>query len=127
MREKRNTWQKSIIYSVLKELRSHPTVQELYEELLSRGYNIGRSTVYRVLADAAEEGMIDTVYSGDKSEHFDGNTDRHYHIRCKQCGRIYDSHMEYSPQITVLGENAESGFTILGHNIEFLCICPDCQ
>ncbi|MGN0395866.1 MAG: Fur family transcriptional regulator [Coprococcus sp.] len=127
MKEKRNTWQKQVIYSVLEELHNHPTAQELYEELLNRGYDLGKSTVYRVLADAVEEGRIDSVYSADRKEHFDGNINRHYHIRCKKCGKIYDSHMTYDPQLTVLGGTADEGFTMLTHNVEFVCICPECQ
>ena len=38
---KRNTWQKQVIYSVMKELTSHPTASELYDELVKRGYDIG--------------------------------------------------------------------------------------
>ena len=49
MSEKRNTWQKQVIYSVIKELKTHPTVQSLIDELEKRGYKIGKSTVYRVL------------------------------------------------------------------------------
>lgn len=52
---KRNTWQKQVIYSVMKELTSHPTASELYDELVKRGYEIGKSTVYRVLADAVDD------------------------------------------------------------------------
>ena len=72
MSEKRNTWQKQVIYSVIKELKTHPTVQSLIDELEKRGYKIGKSTVYRVLSDAVDEGIVMNVYSGDKMEHFDG-------------------------------------------------------
>ena len=75
MSEKRNTWQKQVIYSVIKELKTHPTVQSLIDELEKRGYKIGKSTVYRVLSDAVDEGIVMNVYSGDKMEHFDGNTE----------------------------------------------------
>ena len=42
MSEKRNTWQKQVIYSVIKELKTHPTVQSLIDELEKRGYKIGK-------------------------------------------------------------------------------------
>lgn len=127
MKGKRNTWQKEVIFSVLRELRSHPTAQELYNELAARGYEIGKSTVYRVLAEAAKEGTIDNVYAIDGSEHFDGNTELHYHMRCKSCGRIYDSHVEYNPDLTKLSDFADKGFMVFNHNLEFVCICPRCQ
>lgn len=127
MSDKRNTWQKQVIYTVIKELKSHPTIQELIDELDSRGYKIGKSTVYRVMADAVDEGIVSNVYSGDKVEHFDGNTDRHYHIRCKLCERIYDSSLVYDESITRLGIEADEEFIIVSHNLEFIGICPACK
>lgn len=124
---KRNTWQKQVIYSVMKELTSHPTASELYDELVKRGYDIGKSTVYRVLADAVDDKRMINVYSTDGNEHFDGDTRRHYHLRCVKCGRIYDSHLQYNHELSKLGELAEPGFTILEHHVEFLCICPECS
>ena len=41
MSDKRNTWQKQVIYSVIKELKTHPTIQNLIDELEKRGYKIG--------------------------------------------------------------------------------------
>lgn len=110
MSEKRNTWQKQVMYSVIKELKTHPTVQSLIDELEKRGYKIGKSTVYRVLSDAVDEGIVMNVYSGDKMEHFDGNTENHYHIRCKVCDRIFDSELPYQDSITQMGVEADSDF-----------------
>ena len=115
MSEKRNTWQKQVIYSVIKELKTHPTVQSLIDELEKRGYKIGKSTVYRVLSDAVDEGIVMNVYSGDKIEHLDGNTENHDHIRCKVCDRISDSELPYQDSV------------ILSHNLEFIGICPSCK
>lgn len=127
MSEKRNTWQKQVIYSVIKELKTHPSIQELIDELDARGYKIGKSTVYRVMADAVDDGLVANVYSDDKLEHFDGNTKPHYHIRCKVCDRIYDSSLPYSGDITRLGAEADTDFVILSHHLEFCGICPGCR
>lgn len=127
MAEKRNTKQKQVIYSVIKELDCHPTAQQLHQILMERGYNIGISTVYRVLADAVEEGIVTNLFSNDKMEHFDGNTNPHYHIICTECGRIYDSLVPYNKRIDAHGGEEDKGFKILAHNLEFIGICPDCQ
>ena len=123
----RNTWPPPVIFSVMKEPTPHTTEGELYEELVKRGYEIGKSTVYRVLADAVDDKKMINVYSTDGIELFDGDTRRHYHLRCVKCGWIYDSHLQYNHELSKLGELAEPGFTILEHHVEFLCICPDCS
>ena len=115
MAEKRNTKQKQVIYSVIKELKCHPTAQQLHQILVERGYNIGASTVYRVLADAVDDGIIMNVFSFDKNEHFDGNPVPHYHIICTKCGRIFDSHVPYDPEIDERGRLADEDFLITSH------------
>ena len=127
MAEKRNTKQKQVIYSVIKELKCHPTAQQLHQILMERGYNIVASTVYRVLADAVDDGIIMNVFSFDKNEHFDGNPVPHYHIICTKCGRIFDSHVPYDPEIDERGRLADEDFIISSHNLEYVGICPECQ
>lgn len=127
MAEKRNTKQKQVIYSVIKELKCHPTAQQLHQILVERGYNIGASTVYRVLADAVDDGIIMNVFSFDKNEHFDGNPVPHYHIICTKCGGIFDSHVPYDPEIDERGRLADEDFLITSHNLEYVGICPECQ
>lgn len=127
MTAKRNTKQKQYVYDVIKKMNSHPTAGELYEELKRQGYEIGKSTVYRILADAVDDGLISDVYPGSGEDRFDGNTFPHYHIRCKSCGKVYDSHLSFKPELTSLGGMADSEFEILEHHMEFSGICPDCR
>lgn len=127
MKIKRNTKQKQIIFGVIREMKTHPTAAELYDELKNRGYDIGKSTIYRVLADAVDEGLIENVFTDDRQEHFDGNIEKHYHIICKNCGRIYDSHMSYDPVLNELGKQADIKFQILDHRLEFYGVCPECE
>ena len=127
MAVKRNTKQKNYVYNVIKHMDSHPTASELFLELKRQNCDIGKSTVYRILADAVDEGLIDSVYSGSDEERYDGNTAPHYHIRCKMCGRVYDSHLAFKPELTELGTMADSEFQILEHHMEFYGICPHCR
>lgn len=127
MTVKRNTKQKKYVYDVIRHMDTHPTAAELFAELKRQGCEIGKSTVYRILADAVDEGLIDSVYSGSSEERFDGNTQPHYHIRCKACGSIYDSHLSFKPELTSLGIEADEEFEILEHHLEFCGICPNCR
>ena len=68
-----NAYESAINCEVLREKDINP----VKDELEKRGYKIGKSTVYRVLSDAVDEGIVMNVYSGDKMEHFDGNTENH--------------------------------------------------
>ncbi len=46
--------------------------------------------MYRNLNLLADMGEIQRFSSGDGSEHFDYNTDPHYHFVCRTCGAIID-------------------------------------
>ena len=83
--------------------------------------------MYRVLADAVDDGIIMNVFSFDKNEHFDGNPVPHNHIICTKCGRIFDSHVPYDPEIDERGRLADEDFIISSHNLEYVGICPECQ
>ena len=57
---------------------------------------------------------------------FDGNTEAHYHVRCAQCGRIDDVHVEVSAELDRVSREV-SDYEITGHRLEFTGICPSCR
>ena len=59
MTAKRRTPQKGIILDTLCRMGSHPTAGELYEEIHRSHPSISRSTVYRVLGQMEEDGLVD--------------------------------------------------------------------
>ena len=71
--------------------RRHISAEDLYKELVSTGVDIGLATVYRVLAQFEQAGLI-------VRHHFD--TDRatyeledgghHDHLVCLQCGKVVE-------------------------------------
>lgn len=121
---KRNTQQKLAIFETLKDLKCHPTVAMLMEELKKRGYEVGRATVFRVLAEAEKEGLVKKISYPKGEDRYDARLDKHYHLRCKVCGEIIDSNYPYH-EITEHKE--ENGFLIETHNLEFVGICKNCK
>jgi len=87
---------------------------------------ISLGTVYRNLELLSQVGMIQKLeYSGGEAR-YDGVTDHHYHVRCNNCGRIDDIH-SLSTDLIDKNINDLNGYEILGHRLEFLGICPNCQ
>src|SRR5262249_59374589 len=71
----------------------HPTADWVYRQARRRLPRISLGTVYRNLKRLAEEGLIREIHAGGHPARFDGNTGRHYHIRCLGCGRVNDPPM----------------------------------
>ena len=122
----RNTPQRRVILEELQKSRSHPTAGELYQMVRRRLPKISLGTVYRNLDLLAEAGKIQKLDLGSSEARFDAETDAHYHVRCVRCGRVDD--VANVPCDLVGDEFAEvAGYEILGHRLEFLGICPQCN
>lgn len=89
--EKRNTKQKELIFDILKDDKTHPTIQEIYKKAKVLDQKIGQATVYRNVNTLVEEHKILKLPSTDKdANHYDGNCTPHDHLLCKKCGKIVD-------------------------------------
>ncbi|WP_066644332.1 transcriptional repressor [Christensenella timonensis] len=123
--ETRNTVQKNIIMEQVQKLH-HPTADEVYGAVAKIHPAISKATVYRNLSNMAQGGMITRVKIPDGADRFDKTLEKHYHIRCKECGRVYDVDMPYFEGLE--NEVADKhGFEIDSHEIVFVGVCPDCK
>ena len=58
MTNSRNTIQRQLVLSAVRQLQNHPTADEVYQEVQKNCPTISRATVYRNLKLLAEEGEI---------------------------------------------------------------------
>lgn len=95
MRGEYNTRQKREMLSFLKRHDMEPySVDELVFEMQEQGEKIGRTTVYRYLESLAEQGSVRKYQNAQgvtQYQHVEdhGECDSHFHMMCKQCGRLY--------------------------------------
>lgn len=122
----RMTTQRQVIMEVLKSVKSHPTAGELCSMVRRRLPRISLGTVYRNLDILSRAGMLQKIDVAGHEMRFDGNTLNHYHLRCIECGRVFDVHMDLLAGIEDQVAR-ESGFQVLGHRLEFVGRCGACQ
>jgi Fur family ferric uptake transcriptional regulator len=122
----RKSHQREVILEELKKLISHPTAAILYDIVRKRLPKISLGTIYRNLELLTQEGIIQKLGGGSPEARFDGNVDKHYHIRCSQCGRVDDLH-DFTLDIMKDKSMNWGGYKITGHHFEFVGICPDCM
>lgn len=130
----RNTVQQNIICDTVKSMTTHPSPDEVYNEVHKNHPTIGRATVYRVLNKLADKGEIKKVSIPDTADRFDFRTDDHIHMRCRCCNRVFDAEFEGSQTLLslirsmVTSENDQlDGFSSEGAHISFYGICKECQ
>lgn len=122
----RNTPQRKVILEELRKTHSHPTATELYEIVRRRLPKISLGTVYRNLELLTEIGAIRKLEILGKEARFDGDMDRHYHVRCERCSRV-DDLVSAPPEQTIEETKDVNGWKILERRVEFVGICPECQ
>ena len=93
--------QREIIYEQVRNFPVHPTAEEVYRALKNDNPNLSLGTVY-------------------------GRTDRHYHMICEKCGRVFDVELDCLDAIpqTVL---QSTGHHITRVTLNLKGVCAECS
>lgn len=121
----RVTPQRKAILRVLRQAREHLTADEVYAAVRAVVPRISLGTVYRNLEILATEGLIQKIVTGSGPMRFDGNPDRHVHLRCERCGKLEDIAMKkpFDPREYV---DPGLGHVVRGAVLEFHGLCRRC-
>jgi len=122
----RQTRQREVVLAAVQTTMDHPTADWVFRQARRRLPRISLATVYRNLRALAAEGVIREIHTGSHPARFDGNTGRHYHIRCLGCGRVNDLPMSVDVRFEEEAGRAMN-YRVLGHQLEVQGLCPLCQ
>ena len=123
---RRNTVQRSLVLDAVRKLHCHATADEVYEEIIKEYPSISKATVYRNLNLLSEMGEIHRLEIPGSADHFDHITTNHCHVKCRECGRVFDVDMDYVSDLEK-GIRDNHGFDFTGYDIIFHGICPECK
>jgi len=111
---------------VLRDTKSHPSAEWIYEQVKKEMPGIGLATVYRNLRLLKEEGEVLEMRTSTEAACFDGNTNMHYHFYCDRCGKIMD--LDEPIDTTIETRIARrTGLKVTRHQLELGGLCLDCQ
>lgn len=94
--------------------KTHPTADEVWEQVRRRCPTLSRATVYNTLNRFVEKGLIRTQILKEGTVVFDPHVDAHHHFIDVETGRIYDVPWD---AIKVSGEQALRGFEVLDYQV----------
>ncbi|MDQ6619286.1 MAG: ferric iron uptake transcriptional regulator [Pseudomonadota bacterium] len=106
----------------------HLSAEDVYKQLLADGLDVGLATVYRVLTQFEQAGLLARHHFESGKAVFELNEGRHHdHLVCMQCGRVeefYDAEIE-KRQTRIASER---GFEIREHALYLYaeCVKPQC-
>lgn len=102
----------------------HLTAEDVYRMLMQEGMDVGLATIYRVLTQFEQAGLLKRHHFEQDRAVFEMNEGKHHdHLVCLQCGRVeefYDAEIERR-QTEVASQR---GFAIREHA---LYLYADCQ
>jgi Fur family ferric uptake transcriptional regulator len=106
----------------------HLSAEDVYKALIAEDIDIGLATVYRVLTQFEQAGLLSRQHFETGKSVFELNEGHHHdHLVCLQCGRVeefFDAQIE-----TRQNEIArEKGFDLHGHSLALYADCTkvDC-
>ena len=106
----------------------HLSAEDVYKALIAEGMDVGLATVYRVLTQFEQAGLLARQHFETGKAVFELNQGGHHdHLVCLQCGRVeefYDGEIE-KRQSEIAGKN---GFELRGHSLALYadCVKKDC-
>ncbi len=127
MKQKRNTVQKGIVFEVFREMHNHPSAGMVYEAVHEKYPEISKATVYRLLAEAAEDGDLLRLKLAGADDRYDVTLGTHYHVVCRKCGHVADVITELDvPKLMGKTEGCEN-FLVEDCHMEFVGVCDKCR
>ena len=127
MKQKRNTLQKGIVFEVFGEMHNHPSAGMVYEAVHERYPEISKATVYRLLAEAAEEGSVLRLKLAGADDRYDVTLGRHYHIVCRGCGAVADVDATLNEGEMLMQAKGFENFLVEDVHMEFKGLCQRCR
>lgn len=122
-KDRRMTKQRQVILERLREVKTHPTTDEVYAMVKEDLPKISLGTVYRNLDILAELGLIQKLEMAGQPKRFDGNPHPHLHGKCIACERVVD----LGPDFDFGLDKKINGFKVLDYKLEIIGLCSRCQ
>ena len=104
----------------------HVSAEDVYKLLLANGEEIGLATVYRVLTQFEQAGLV--VRHNFEGGHsvFELASDKHHdHIVCVRCGKVEEfNDLEIERRQAEVARSM--GYELTDHHLNMYGLCPEC-
>ena len=122
----RKSKKRDAILDCIRQTKSHPTAEWVWQQLKPTYPDLSLGTVYRNMAIFQEEGVIQSIGVVDGLARYDANTVPHTHFICTRCGQVSDLEQIVLPD-SVLTRMTETGYQIFSYQLQFTGVCCRCR
>ncbi len=105
----------------------HVSAEDVYKLLLENGEEIGLATVYRVLTQFEDAGLVARHHFEGGHSVFELSPDQHHdHIVCVKCGKVEEfNDVEIERRQKMIAESL--GFELTDHDLNMYGLCLVCR
>lgn len=109
------------------DTEKHLSAEEVYKLLLSQGDDVGLATVYRVLTQFEEAGLVTRHHFDGLHSIFELNRGEHHdHLVCTECGNV-DEFFDEIIEKTQRKVAKDHKFKMTDHSLYIYGVCAQCQ
>lgn len=117
---------RNAILAYLRQTKSHPSADMVYDHLKKEIPDLSLGTVYRNLALFRQQGAVISVGTVDGVERFDGNTAPHVHFICTGCHAVLDMPELQVPEALAAQVQMQIGGQVEQCSLTFTGLCRMC-
>ena len=110
------------ILEYLLDKRNHPTVEDIYSELVREVPTLSKTTVYNTLNLLIKANLARVVTIEENETRYDADVSSHGHFKCEECGSIYD----FRIPIDEIAVGDLNSFKINEKNVYYKGVCSKC-
>ena len=116
-----------ILEIVQKTVQRHLTAEDVYRLLLSEQSDIGLATVYRVLTQFEQAGILSRNHFEAGKAVYELREDQHHdHLVCVSCGSV-EEFLDAEIERRQHNIATNLGWTLQDHAMSLYGLCPACQ
>lgn len=105
----------------------HMSAEDVYKALLEHGEDVGLATVYRVLTQFEQAGVLTRHHFEGGQSVFEMDQGRHHdHILCTRCGRV-DEFVDPTIEERQKAIADRFGYTMTDHSLYIYGVCKECR
>lgn len=116
------------VVQVLENAPSALTPQQIHQQLLRQGCDLGLVSVYRTLDLLAQLELVSIVYDPQRNPGYMlSSAGHHHHIVCQSCHQAHEFSGSDDIDELIQRVEAQTAYQVRDHLLQLYGICPECQ
>ena len=105
------------------------TAQQIFDKLRAEGRRVGIASVYRVLEQLSEQGLVQRIDLGAGIARYEPaleSGEHHHHLVCDDCGKV-EAFADPELEAVIHKVERKTGYSVAAHDVVLRGACRDCS